>query len=118
MRSSLFVNRKAPYSSQATKEALDAALASAAFGVPVGILFMADGVYQLKASQDPNPQQLKRTAPIFQSLSLYDIQNLYVAKNDLDQRGLCPEDLMIKVTLVDDQQIAGLFSHYDNVLTF
>ncbi|RLT97382.1 sulfurtransferase complex subunit TusC [Ketobacter sp.] len=118
MRSTLFINTKGPHSSQATRESLDAALASAAFGVPVGLLFLEDGVFQLKQGQQPSTADLKRTAPIFQSLGLYEISDVYVCEEDLHSRGLCQEDLLIDVTLLPASQIAPLLASYDNLLSF
>ncbi len=118
MRSTLFINTKPPYSSQATKESLDAALASAAFGVDVGLLFLEDGVFQLMPDQAPDSEDHKRTAPIFQSLELYDISKVYVCEEDLQQRGLRAEDLTIQVTPVAAAGIANLLSSFDNLLSF
>lgn len=118
MRSTLFINNKPPHSSPATKESLDAALASAAFGVEVGLLFLEDAVFQLKKEQAPDTGDLKNTAPIFLSLELYEISKVFVCKEDLIERGLSPEDLVIDVTLVAADEIAPLFSSFDNLLTF
>lgn len=117
MRSTLFINSKPPYSSQSAKEALDAALASAAFGVDVGLLFLEDGVFQLKKDQNPNTD-FKRTAPIFQSMELYDISKVYVCEDDLKARGLTSNDLIVDVTLVPESQIGSILSSFDNLLTF
>lgn len=118
MRSSLFINTKPPYSTQATKESLDAALASAAFGVNVGLLFLGDGVFQLLAGQNPSPQWMKRTAPIFQSLELYEISDVFVCKQDLIQRALKAEDLIIPVKILAESELPDLMNSYDNLLTF
>ena len=117
MRSTLFINSKPPYSSQSTKESLDAALASAAFGVEVGLLFLQDSVFQLKKDQNPD-SDFKRTAPIFQSLELYEISKVYVCEDDLKKRGLTSSDLFIDVTLVPENQITCILSSFDNLLTF
>ena len=51
MKSLLIITRRPP-AHLAAREALDLALAAAAFGVPVGLLFMDDGVLQLRKGQD------------------------------------------------------------------
>ncbi len=117
MRSTLVVSQKPPYSSTAAKDALDTALASAAFGVNVGLLFMGDGVFQLVKQQNPPPEQ-KRIAGIFDSLGLYDIEDIYVCEAALGERGLTPEALMIPATIVDNKALKSLLSRYDNLLTF
>jgi len=118
MKSSLFISTKPPYSSQSSKEALDAALASAAFGVQVALLFLEDGVFQLQQNQQPDSQWLKRTAPIFQSLELYDISEVFVCDQDLAERGLTPDHLIIPVTTVTAEELGPLLTRYDNLLTF
>jgi len=118
MKSSLFINTKPPYSSQSTKESLDAALASAAFGVNVGLLFLGDAVFQLKCDQDPEASQLKKTAPIFRSLELYEISDVYVCEEDLLQRGLNLAHLLIPATVLPASELNTLMNSYDNLLTF
>lgn len=118
MRSTLVINTKPPYSSQAAKEAADAALASAAFGVQVGLLFLGDGVFQLVKSQNPDPKWMKRTAPLLLSLELYDISRVYAGQKDLISRGLTTEDLMIPVTCINQQQTRDLLNEFDNLMTF
>ena len=118
MKSTLVINNKPPYSSQTTKESLDAALATAAFGVEVGLLFVGDGIFQLLRNQNPNSKDLKRTAPIFNSLALYEISQVYVYEEDLVTRGLKQQDLLIDTTLIASQDLAGLLAAYDNLLTF
>ena len=118
MRSSLFINTKPPYSSQATKESLDAALASAAFGVDVGLLFIGDGVFQMKDGQNPAPQSHKRTGPIFQALELYEISNVYVCEEDLVERGLSSDDLMIQASIIPRSKIPTVLADFDHLLTF
>ena len=118
MRSTLFINSKPPYSTQATKEALDAALASAAFGVNVGLLFMGDGVFQIAQHQAPNPANLKKTAPIFQSLELYEITNLYVSADALSERGLTEQELIVPATLVNGSGVRALLNQFDNLLSY
>lgn len=118
MKSTLFINTKAPYSTQATKESLDAALASAAFGVEVGMLFLGDGVFQIKKGQSPAPDALKRTAPIFQSLELYDISKIFVCEEDLMERGLNSSDLLINASVITNQEVSSVLAAFDHLLTF
>lgn len=118
MRSTLFINTKAPYSTQAAKESLDASLASAAFGVEVGLLFLGDGVYQILKGQNPAPDLLKRTAPIFQSLQLYDISKVYVCEEDLVERGLKSSDLLIDVSIISNGEVPSVLTTFDHLLTF
>ncbi|WP_019332608.1 DsrE family protein, partial [Pseudomonas syringae] len=50
-RSLLIVSRQSPWSGPGAREALDIALAGGAFDLPVGLLFLDDGVFQLLPQQ-------------------------------------------------------------------
>ena len=118
MRSSLIINRSGPHSTPAARDALDAALASAAFGVQVGLLFIDDGVFQLLKTQNPEAAGLKGFTGIFESLPLYDVDRIFAAESALAARGLAPNDLVIPVQAVSKADIQALLNQYDNLLTF
>lgn len=118
MKSALFLHRKPPHSSLATREALDAALASAAFGVDTALLFVDDGVFQLRKLQNPDAAQLKRTAPMFEALDLYGVEQRFVCAESLSQRGMTTADLIIPVQAVDAAEIRALLTRFDHLLSF
>lgn len=118
MKSALFIHRKPPHSSLATRETLDAALASAAFGVDTALLFVDDGVFQLRKQQNPDAAQLKRTAPMFEALDLYGVEQRFVCAESLRQRGMTTADLIIPVQAVDAAEIRALFARFDHLLSF
>lgn len=118
MKSVLYIHRKAPYSSMATREEIDAVLATAAFGVETALLFLDDGIFQILGNQQPESAQLKRTAPMFEALAMYDVDTLFVCQQSLQLRGLTPQDLLVPVTVLDSEGIQRLFAHYDHILTF
>ncbi len=118
MKSVLFLMRKPPYSSMAAREGIDAVLATAAFGVTTGVLFMDDGVSQILHQQQPDPGYLKRTAPMFEALDMYGVESVYVCQKSLQQRGLTPDQLLVPAAPLDAQGIQMLFSQFDHVLTF
>ncbi len=118
MRSTLVINQKPPHSSMATREALDCALATAAFGVEVGVLFIGDGIFQIHKEQLTKSAGVKNTAAIFGSLDLYDIKQVFVRQADLSERALTLSDLAINAQLVDDERIKELLIQFDNLLSF
>ncbi|MGB3622771.1 sulfurtransferase complex subunit TusC [Ketobacter sp. MCCC 1A13808] len=118
MRSTLIINQKAPHAGMGTREALDAALATAAFGVKTGVLFLDDGIFQIIKNQNTDPAGQKNTAAIFKSFALYDIDHIFVRAKDLALRGLTEEDLSVEVQLVEDDAVSDLFCQFDNLLTF
>lgn len=118
MRSTLIINQKPPHSTMATREALDTALATAAFGVKVGLLFLGDGVFQIHKQQNTKNAFLKNTAGIFNSLALYEIDQVFVRHTDLACRGLTAADLSINVAVISDDQVSDLLTQFDNLLSF
>ncbi len=58
-KSMLIISRQAPWASCAAQEALDMVLAGGAFELPLGMLFLDDGVFQLLCKQQPAALQQK-----------------------------------------------------------
>lgn len=118
-RKSLLVHcRRPPYGSSLAREAIDVALAAAAFDQVVTMLFSGDGVWQLLADQNPQELGAKNHARLLQSLPLYDIDRLYVAGSDLQQRQLDPAQLVLAATVVQDEQLRELIASADQVFNF
>lgn len=118
MKSTLFINTKAPYSSLAARESIDAALATAAFGVPVGVLFIGDGVFQLRKDQQPTNAGLKRTGSMLEAFELYGIEDIHVCQSSLELRGMTLEQLLLPAHALDHDAIRTLLTRYDHLLTF
>jgi len=114
----LYVFTRAPYSDATGQEALDAVLMGAAFEREVSVLFMHDGVFQLKAQQNLNNSELKQYTKTFAALEDFDVENIYVADSSMLARGLDPSDLFIDTEVLDRDQIAALIRHQHRVFTF
>ncbi len=56
-KSLLLISRQAPWSRPSAREALDVVLAGGAFDLPIGLLFMDDGVFQLAPHQNAKAVQ-------------------------------------------------------------
>ena len=108
MKSFLFVMRKAPHSSSQVQEQLDVILTIAAFDQKVSLLFMDEGVFQLKKGQDPAALEMKDTAAIFKALEIYDVHELYAEVESLQERGLKPGDLLLPVKEVYRKDVGNL----------
>jgi tRNA 2-thiouridine synthesizing protein C len=117
-RSLVCVNRRAPHGSIIAQEALEVVLLGAAFEQRVSLLFMDDGVYQLKRGQDTASLGVKDFARAFRALDLYDLERIALSRRCLEARGLNEDDLLIAVQLLDDAQIAALLDGADVVLSF
>ncbi len=114
----LLVCRTAPYGAARAREALDMALAAAAFDQDVGLLFLGDGVWQLVRGQNPEAIGQKAFDKQLGSLPLYSIDRLYVDAQALDERALAPEDLVLPTQPLSSAAIAVLLKEQDVVLGF
>jgi len=87
-------------------------LTAAAFDQSVSLLFLDDGVLQLRRGQNPQALSLKDTAAIFTALEIYDIHDLYVEIESMRARGMNKNDLILPVELIDRREIGRLMSRY------
>ena len=114
----VLLTRRGPYGSTAPREALDAALAAAAFEVPVTIVFDGDGVWQLHRRQTPTQLGEKNLGANLEALPLFEVEDLRVTRRALDARGLVPEDLLLPVEVLDVDGLAALLASADQVLSY
>jgi len=90
----LCINRRAPHGSNYAQEGLEVALIGAAFEQDVVMVYVDDGVFQLKSQQDTSDIGTRNFAATFAALGDYDVQTIYVEKESLDMRGLTENDLI------------------------
>jgi tRNA 2-thiouridine synthesizing protein C len=114
----MFVNRKAPHGSVYALEALEVVLITAAFDQDVSLVFIDDGVYQLKRGMQTKGIETKNFSPTYRALEGYDIEKLYVERASLEARGLTEDDLLVDVTVLDSAEMAELMAQQDVVLSF
>lgn len=117
-KSFLIVCRQPPYGSALAREALDVALATAAFDQRVAMLFLGDGVLQLLRPQDAAAIGQKAHDKQLGALPLYDVEELYVDARALRERGVEGTELAVAARAVEDTDIAALYAAHDIVLGF
>jgi tRNA 2-thiouridine synthesizing protein C len=93
----MFVNRKAPYGTIYALESLEVVLITATFDQDVSLVFIDDGVYELKKGQQTKGIGIKNFSPTYRALDGYDVEKLYVEQESLEQRGLTEDDLLVDV---------------------
>lgn len=113
----MFVNRKAPYGTVYALESLETVLISAAFDQDVSVVFVDDGVFQLKKGQDTGGINMKNFSPTFRALDGYDVEKLYVEKESLDARGLTEDDLVVDVEVMDSAELCKIMAAQDVVIS-
>ena len=114
----LFVNRRAPWGTAYALEALDAVLIAAAFDQDVSVLFVDDGVYQIKKGQDTRAIGVKNCSPAYGALATCDVDKLYVERESLEARGLGERDLLVPVRVLGAKEVAELMDQQDVILSF
>lgn len=116
-KSLLIISRQAPWAGPSAREALDIALAGGAFDLPLGLLFLDDGVFQLLSQQHPAALQQKDLTANLQALPLFGVESLYACSRSLSVRGLREQPLALPVEQLDDSQLTLLIDRYDQVIT-
>lgn len=116
-KSLLIISRQAPWSGPGAREALDIALAGGAFDLPIGLLFLDDGVFQLSSAQQPATLQQKDLSANLQALPMFGVEALYVSQRSLAERGLQDQPSILAVERLDDSSISALIDRYDQVIT-
>ena len=114
----MFVNRKAPYGTIYALESLEVVLITAAFEQDVSLVFMDDGVYQLKRGMQTKGIETKNFSPTYRALDGYDVEKLYVEKESLEARGLTEDDLVVDVTVLPSAEMGKLMEEQDVLLSF
>ncbi len=116
-KSLLIISRQPPWSGPGAREALDIALAGGAFDLPIGMLFLDDGVFQLSTAQQPATLQQKDLGANLQALPMFGVEALYASTRSLQERGLQQQKLHLAVELLDDAGLTTLVARYDQVIT-
>jgi tRNA 2-thiouridine synthesizing protein C len=84
----------------------------------VSLVFLDDGVWQLKKGQQTKGIETKNFSPTYRALEGYDVEKLYVEQESLAARGLAAEDLIGDVTVLNSAELGKLMEEQDVVLSF
>ena len=117
MKSFLFINRKPPFGTGHAAETLEAVLVAAAFDQSVHLAFLDDGVFQLVREQRPEAAGLRPFAENFGELAEPEVEDLWVERQSLEERGLSEQDLLIPVTVLDRAALARGMAEMDVVVS-
>ncbi|WP_394174423.1 sulfurtransferase complex subunit TusC [Thalassotalea litorea] len=112
------VNTATTFDDFKAKEALDLALIFASYEMPVALFFMADGVFQTKANQNPELIGNKDFIATFKALGFYDIDDIYICQDDMVERMVEGELSIDGAEILPRTQFKQTLNTYDLVLTF
>lgn len=117
MQNSLLVIIKhPPISSERNRDSLDIALACSAFDLPISLLFMGDGILQLRQHNTLNELGVKDISPQIKALSMYDIERIYVRKKDAIRYHIDTDSLALTVEVLDENSAQELLQQADHVI--
>jgi tRNA 2-thiouridine synthesizing protein C len=112
-----YVNRKAPYGTVYALESLEMVLIAAAFDQDVSVVFMDDGVYQIKKDQETDGIGMKNFSKTYRALEGYDVEKLYVSKESMEERNLTTDDFLVDVEVLDRDALSALMAEQEVVIT-
>jgi tRNA 2-thiouridine synthesizing protein C len=112
----LIISRQSPWSGPGAREALDIVLAGGAFDLPIGLLFLDDGVLQLAAGQNAKALQQKDLSANLQALPMFGVEALFYCADSANARGLGQLSLD-EAQALSAEHITALIDRYDQVIT-
>lgn len=111
MKNYLFIIDKPAYSGAYAQELLDLVLTTAAFDQKVTLLWIDDAVFQLKQHQQALIGQ-KDIAAMLQALALYDITDVYIEAESLQERGLSLTQLILPVQTLSRAELSQFMQQF------
>lgn len=114
----LCIFQSPPHGKSSGREGLDATLAISSFCEDIGVIFIRDGVFQLKKDQQPSEILNRDYSKTFKLFSLYDISKVYVLDDSLKDNSLKVEDLILNVEVIDYAKLISLLNDSQIKLVF
>ena len=124
----MYVNRKAPYGTIYALEVLEAVLISAAFEQHACIVFIDDGVYQIKKGQDTDAIKMKNFSKTYGIIAMEKedadededmdmVWRIIVEKESMEARGLSADDFVIDVEVIASAELAVIMAEQEVVIS-
>ncbi|CAA0118919.1 sulfurtransferase complex subunit TusC [Zhongshania aliphaticivorans] len=114
----LYLFSRQAYGHSLAREALDMALATAAFDQKVSIVFLEDAIYQLLNATDAQSVETKPHIGVINALPLYDIENIYYLDDDRQSRAISESNLLVHARAISRPALQQLIAAADRVQSF
>ncbi|MDF1691634.1 MAG: DsrE family protein [Zhongshania sp.] len=114
----LYIFTRSAYGNSIAREALDMALASAAFDQEVSLVFAQEAIYQLVMQQNSANTEKKPHLGVINALPLYDIDDIYYLAEDSSTYNLPPAALVPQAKALSAEQFSSLMSSADRIQSF
>lgn len=105
-----------PLSGDAVRERVDLVIMALALDLPLNLVFVGDGVWQLLADQAPQTLDLHDATAAWRSLDLYGLEQVWVDGDALRARGLTTSQLMLPVTVAETRDLQALLASSGSAL--
>jgi len=96
----MLIVRKAPHGTIYVHEAIEVMFIMATFDMDLSVVFLDDGVFSVKKGQDTKELGIKGFSASLGTLADWDVTNVYVDGQSLEDRNLSADDL---VTIGEDE---------------
>ena len=103
---------------EASKEALDAALIFGSYEQPTSLFFQGEGVRQLVNNQHLETVKIKDYLKTMAALAFYDIENIYLCKQSLEDRGLAENFHLDNVQVLSVNAFSDQLHQHHVILRF
>ncbi len=124
----MYVNSRAPYGTIYALEVLEAVLISAAFEQHACIVFIDDGVYQIKKGQDTGAVNMKNFSKTYGIIAMEKedadededmdmVWRIIVEKESMEARGLGADDFVIDVEVIASDELAAIMAEQEVVIS-
>lgn len=117
MKQFLIIINSAPFTNANIKEGLDMALILAAFDQKVNLLLQGDALFALKTEQTTEQLNIKNYLKSLGTLSLYDIEHIYICHGSMQELGLTSDNFAYDVIALNHQQKQHLINQQTQVVT-
>lgn len=117
-KSIAILNTTAPFSTAKAKESLDVALIFGSYEQAPALFFQGDGVWQLINNQTAEAIHSKDFLKTFSAFEFYDIENIYVCQNSLEQRLLSSIFHIDNVTVLAVNEFSEQLKKHDTIFKF
>lgn len=107
---------QSPMGNANARETLETALAFAAYDQPVALLASGLAVNQFTAKPNAPIAGSKDISKLVKALPMYDVEQLYLCEQSVQQFGLNQSELVSAARLVTAEQIAALLQEANHVI--
>ncbi len=109
---------QAPHQGVQLQESLDLLMTCAAFDQAVSILLINDGVFQIHTHQNPIEYKLKDTASIYKALEIYDVKELWVERESINERGITEQNLSLNFQIISKAEVSKLMQQFEVIYSY